>query len=439
MIHATDDALMLQAPDEPAKGGILRWLLAGTIALIPVQIETAFDLRFAPADLLLILALPLGLGVWRLNRSAWSVWHVAFLGLFIVSVFGKSLSGVVTQFDFVNKLGGLILLFSFYVCLTTLADGWGDLRWFLRVFVVSVTVLNAASCFAFLFCRYTGNDSPILMFLVSGNLDRLAGMLVDANAYGGLLAVAYAIALLANDKNKPLLPGWLRMLSLLSLSMGLLLTSSRSAWIGFVFLMAFGVLQNPRLLIFIPIMIAAGLAAVAYSMGPEGFEEMLMVSSRQNTFDERVEINHNAWQMFLEHPWFGGGIGAFVEEHNILVHNSSMWFLAEFGGVGFAIFAGFMTWFGLKGLAAFRMASAGHRPLIAGLIASHLAMIGFSMGVEATYQRYWWLTMGLLAAAYTLALRDAKATEGASELASSRAGFDRLTKTASALREVAHE
>jgi putative inorganic carbon (HCO3(-)) transporter len=409
MIQPSDHTLAMSGCDEPVKGGLLRWVLAGAIAFLPVQLETVFDLRFAPSDLFLILAVLLGVFVWRGVRSAWSMWHVGLLGLFVIGVFVKSLFGTVTQFDFLQKLGGLILLFSFYVCLTTLADGWGDLRRFMRIFVISVTVQNSASCAAFLWCKYTGSDDPLLMMLLSGSVDRLAGMLVDPNAYGGLLTVAFAMALLGGDRRNPLLPRWLQIVSLLSLSIGLLLTSSRSAWIGCAFLMLFGVMQNPRLLVALPVLLATGLAAVAYSMGSDGFDEMLTISSRQNTIDERVEINRNAWQMFIDHPWFGGGIGAFVEEHDIIVHNSAMWFLAEFGGVGFVIFVGFIGWFCVKGIAAYRAASAGHRPVIAALIAGHLAMIGFSLGVEALYQRYWWVVMGLLASAYVLALRDARA------------------------------
>ena len=180
----------------------------------------------------------------------------------------------------------------------------------------------------------------------------------------------------------------------------------RSAWIGCACLVLFAVLQNPRMLVVICVMIAAGLAAVAYSVGPDGFEEMLTISSRQNTIDERVEISRNAVEMFLQHPWLGGGIGAIYDEHGIIVHNSALWFLAEFGAVGFAIFAAFIGWFCVKGFAAYRSVAARRRPLVAGLLAAHLAMMGFSLGVEALYQRYWWLVMGLLAAAYVLAVRD---------------------------------
>ena len=177
-MNHSNDALTMQGFEEPAKGGLLGWLLAAAIALLPVQLETAVDLRFAPSDLFLLLTAALGVGVWRGVRPAWSVWHGALLGLFFVWILVKCLTvGSVSQFDLVNKLGGLVLLFSFYVCLTTLADGWNDLRRFLRIFVVSVTLQNIAVCAAFLWCKYTEADNPWLMMLLSGNVERLAGML----------------------------------------------------------------------------------------------------------------------------------------------------------------------------------------------------------------------------------------------------------------------
>jgi hypothetical protein len=412
MIHHHDQHLAMGSPDRVSQGGLLCWLLAGAIVLLPVQIETPNDIRFAPSDLFLALTVMLGLGVWRGVPAAWSIWHVGLLSMFFTWVLAKCFhTGSIAQYELVNKLGGMTLLFSFYVCLTTLAESWPDLRWFLKLFVVSVTLQNAASCAAFLWVQYTGSDNVWLMFVLSGSVDRLAGMLVDPNAYGGLLTIAFAIALLCSAGKAPLLPGWFRALSLLTLAIGLFLTSSRSAWIGVAFLTLFGVIQNPRLLLVIPIMLGTGLVAVTYSMSSSGFETMLTISSRQNTIDDRVEINQNAWQMFRDNPIFGGGIGNFYERHNIIVHNSAMWFLAEFGIVGFMVFAGFIGWFCFKGISAYRVAGARQRPIVAGLMAAHLAMMGFSLGVEALYQRYWWLVMGLLASAYTLAIRDAVPVE----------------------------
>ncbi len=405
MSQTASDILTAPQATDTAGKALLRWLLVGYLVCMPIQIETPFDIRFAPSDLFLLPALLLGLRVWRIGGPAWSPWHVGLLGLFLVWTLAKILvTGSVTQYILLNKMGGIVLLFAFYVCFTSLTDSWEDLRWFLKAFVLSVVVLNTASAAAFLWCGYTGSTNPLFQFLISGGVDRLAGMLVDPNAYGGLLTVAYAILLLDGDSERPLLSRCLRLLGLVSLSAGLMLTSSRSAWIGFAVLTLVGAARNPRLLLLVLVMAAVGVAAVAYSAGEEGFESLLATSSRRDTIDERLEINRNALQMFLEHPGFGAGIGSYYEEYDIIVHNSALWFLAEFGAVGgFTAFAGFALWFLVTGVQVYRRVGAGRQPLVVGLVAAHLAMMGFSLGVEAFYQRYWWLVLAALGSAATVA------------------------------------
>jgi O-antigen ligase len=233
-------------------------------------------------------------------------------------------------------------------------------------------------------------------------------MLVDANAYGGLLAVAFSIVLLGGNSQKPLLVGWVRTACLLSLSIGLLLTSSRSAWVGIAFISLYAGFRSPRLMLLIVLIAISGIGMIAFFLSSDSFEQFVTLSSRQNTIEERVEIINDAWDMFRYNPAFGAGLGSYFEEHGIIVHNSAMWFLVEFGVIGLLVFLGFMSSFIIKGVAAFQTAPSEHQSLIAGLIAAHLAMLGISLGIEATYQRHWWLVMSLLGASYTLAIRDTK-------------------------------
>ena len=39
------------------------------------------------------------------------------------------------------------------------------------------------------------------------------------------------------------------------------------------------------------------------------------------------------------------------------------------------------------------------------LLLAHTAMFGLAMGIEAFYQRHWWLVLGLIASSYSLTLR----------------------------------
>jgi putative inorganic carbon (HCO3(-)) transporter len=41
------------------------------------------------------------------------------------------------------------------------------------------------------------------------------------------------------------------------------------------------------------------------------------------------------------------------------------------------------------------------------LLLAHAAMLGVAMGIEAFYQRHWWLVFSLIASSYSLTLRTA--------------------------------
>lgn len=402
-------------PVNPMSSKMLLGLLSVVIVLLPVQFEVKSDLRIAPGDLVLAATVLLGIFFWRLIPSTWSMWHVGLLSMFFLHlVFKVMRTSAFTQGDLVQKMGGLVVLNCLFVCISSLSFSWGNIRWLLKVFVVSVTLQNTVNCAAFLLCRATGNEHPVLMMLLSRSTERLAGMLVDANAYGGLLAVAFSIVLLGGNSKKPLLAGWLRTACLLSLSIGLLLTSSRSAWVGIAFITMYAGIRSPRLMLLIVLIAITGIGMIAFFLSAESFEQFITLSSRQNTIEERVEIIDDAWEMFSYNPAFGAGLGAYFEEHGIIVHNSAMWFLVEFGVIGLIVFIGFMSSFIMKGVAAFRTAPTDHQSLIAGLIAAHLAMLGISLGIEATYQRHWWMVMSLLGASYTLSLQDTK-NENSSE------------------------
>jgi O-antigen ligase len=132
------------------------------------------------------------------------------------------------------------------------------------------------------------------------------------------------------------------------------------------------------------------------------FQEM---ASRPKQVQGRFDLIHDALQAFARHPIFGGGIGSFRLGEGEIAHNSAMWFLADFGIVGLTALLGFLGWFFLKGWFAYRFAPVREQALVLGLLLAHTAMFGLAMGIEAFYQRHWWLVMGLIASSYSLTLR----------------------------------
>lgn len=404
---------------EQQSGGLLRWLLLGYVACLPIQVELPPPvlIRFGPSDLFLVAAVLLGIAQLRVRARAWSVWHVALLVTILFSTAAVAVTtGGLSTFALLNKTVGILVLFTLYLCVTSLPANWDILRGLLRAFAASVVVLNTVCVAAFLWCVYSGRSEQegLLGILLSGNVDRLAGMLVNPNAYGSLLTVAYGILLLGLGPAPSSFWRGMRILGILSLSIGLVLTSSRSAWAGFFFLTLFASWRKPSMIWLVPVMVAAGVASIVYFAGSEFADDFTTRSLREHTIEARLAQNEEALRMFEEHPVFGSGIGTFREtyETGLPIHNTALWFLTELGLVGFGLFLGFAGWFCAAGFAAYRLADVRFKSLAAGLLGGHLAMIGFSIGCEAFYQRHWWLVMGLIALAYSAARQQAGASAG---------------------------
>ncbi|GIX09775.1 O-antigen ligase family protein [Elioraea sp.] len=116
---------------------------------------------------------------------------------------------------------------------------------------------------------------------------------------------------------------------------------------------------------------------------------------------ERWESLMRGLGLWLDHPLFGAGLGAFVHGHLVetgtllVIHNTLLWLLAEFGAVGT------LPWLGLflgAVLVALRhLDAAGSRWAVA-----LLGVLGcfalFSLVHDILYQRVLWLLLGALLA-----------------------------------------
>ena len=90
------------------------------------------------------------------------------------------------------------------------------------------------------------------------------------------------------------------------------------------------------------------------------------------------------------------------------VHNTAVWFLADFGIAGLAALLGFLGWFLIASWSAYRHAPVDQKPVVLALMMGHALMLGLSMGIEAFYQRHWWLVLALIASSLAIAGRQAR-------------------------------
>jgi O-antigen ligase len=382
--------------------GVLGLLVAGYVMLLPYQFEVGDGLNFAPADCVLALVLVLAAAQLIYRREAWSAWHYAIMLIFALGSFVASVRlGTLNRYELLNKDAGLLLPFLSYAAITSLVAKWADLRQVLRIFALSSVLQNIVAVGAFFAMYFFGIINPFVRY--EGL--RLSGVLLDPNAYGGFLVVTLVVVEAASSGPDPLFRKPMLWLSRLTLVPGILFTFSRSAWLALALSLIVFVALRPRTagrLILTSVLAAPCLLLVLGTRFVPIFEAM---ASRPKQVEGRFELIRDALAAFAQHPLFGGGIGSFRLSEGEIAHNSAMWFLADFGILGLAVFLGFLGWFFVKGWYAYRYAPASEQPVALALLLAHTAMLGLAMGIEAFYQRHWWMVFGLITSAYSLTLR----------------------------------
>ncbi|HVW11018.1 MAG TPA: O-antigen ligase family protein [Bryobacteraceae bacterium] len=405
-IYVNEGFLPAQARVRPAvavQNRPLVWLMSLYIFFFPVQFP-AGSVNIAPSDLFLALALILCLFRLRFIPAAWSLAHAAlmlvFLGAAGVSVY---LHGTMSSYVTV-KIVGLLMLFASYLCLTSAADTWIEIRRFMRIFIVAVSI----HCLISVVALKAGYSAAWLNY---GNV-RVSGMYLDPNAFGGLVLVALLMQTGSYMGGRAAVPGLLGGAVSIALIAGLFFTLSRSAWIGFTFGFILISFLRPRLWVIsavVALAVTGGTYLWIQSHLNAKNEELI---ARQDTAMERVEQIRQAIPMFVSHPIRGVGLGEFdlrsdpAGYHPLIIHNTTVWILTELGLTGFTIYVAFIVWFFRRGSAALKQADVQAKPLVVGLLGAHAGMLGLSTGIEVLYQRHWWLVMALLACVAIAAARD---------------------------------
>jgi putative inorganic carbon (HCO3(-)) transporter len=372
------------------------WVLA-YVALLPYQYALHARFRLGIADVCVFIYLLLRASHLRIRRQAWSVWHVGLVLLFALGLFvAASRRGNLSQYEFLNKGVGLLILVATYAMITTEVEDWRQLRKVLRVFVLGVSFQNVFALAALLGSYLFGLQFSWLNY---GN-ERLSGMLYDPNAYGGLLVAALACNMVGSSGAIPVTRGWLRVFCDLTLVLGIAFTFSRTAWMalaaGWIAYLVFRPKPALKMLAVTSTCVPVILVFIALGLLSPG-----KMVDRPDTIEQRMGLIDDSLAQFQQHPIVGMGLGGFRDSEGIIVHNTPLWFLVDFGMVGLGVFGGLMAWMYLVGFRTYAAAAADAKPYVLSLVVAHSAMLGLSMGIEGFYQRHWWLCFALIAAART--------------------------------------
>ncbi|MCK9389922.1 MAG: lysylphosphatidylglycerol synthase domain-containing protein, partial [Sulfuritalea sp.] len=337
-------------------------------------------------------------------------WRVGYINLFAAIatlalafslLLGASRFGW-TNWALVNRFLGWFVLLAF-AATGALITSVGGARAF-RIFVLTYVGASAGVMLVetgLIYMRAIG--VPHLEGLVwPGNLQAFAQN-HNFFAFQLLMAAAGALVMLRDER--------LRKPFLVLLLVTVWFAGSRSGWGALVCLLGAGVylgIAKPRE-IFIGTGIAVILVAAAILLSTHDVAELLsaglggadgrmapnIVLSGVST-QERLVTLIGGWQLFLEYPIFGAGLGAFRNQMilstsgiPLVVHSTALWLLAELGLIGFLVFAvpGAYVW-----ITEWRCA---RREQAAAVIA--LCFVGFAVmsgPADMVYQRTFWLMAG---------------------------------------------
>jgi len=367
--------------------------------LLPIQISIGSDLRLAPSDAFLLAYVLIRLSRFTTPRFAWSVWHAVILFSLSIGAVVTALQGDLSFYVVVQKGIGVLTLYLAYASVVDFCRSLDRVVWLCQVFLWGV-LLNLIVA---LVALYGANAGLFDLSFVNFEGVRLAGFLVDPNAFGGLLATAVALHFLPAAADVRLLPRNASRVMSIALPVGLVLTFSRSAWIGAAgviltgaWLFGYPLVRNMAKLggAFVVVLLVATAAVLPHA-------DTLV--KRGDQVESRFSILSQASEDFSTNPITGIGLGESIERHGVQIHNTTVAFLVELGPFGLIALIGLLSWFASH---AFRISRSRDRIAHAiggGLLAAHVGMFGVSLGIDAFYQRHWWLILGLIGAMVAIA------------------------------------
>jgi hypothetical protein len=314
-----------------------------------------------------------------------------FLGLMSIVVVLSFLHGVWlfgwTSWAFTNRLFGWLVLISYAATGALLVQraGTPGLRLLLRTFVVSGVAI-AALGLAAITAAFSG--APIGSFLDY----RLDGFAQNANAFAFQLLLVIAAIVALGD-------GWRARVAMGVAFATIYFSVSRVGEATLVVLCLAALLfrfLSVRALVASLAFACTVVAAIRLLPAPPGV--LWYVADPHYGFSDSEHLVSivAGVRMFLEHPVFGAGLGAFIRSHltadgrHLIIHSTPLWLLAEMGIVGFLAFAVPCLLLLFRELRGFRHADMAGRLLLLSLIAFG-AMSQFH---ELLYQRALWLLLG---------------------------------------------
>jgi hypothetical protein len=360
----------------PIRSGLLNVNLADPVAMLAgvLFVLQAIKQRQLPqwrvgylnlsvAAATVVLSGSLLLGAYRFGWTDWALVN-RFFGWFILLAFAATGALIVTA-------GGRD---AFKIILLTYAGAAAAVA-LLEIILVLVSALGVSLPPALIIPR------SIVAFSQNHNFF----------AFQLLMAMAAALVLVRGRNLRILL--WTVMLA------AFWFTGSRTGWISIACVLATSIYLRAAPIREIAMsIICAGciIMIMAILQTTSGALEYIQIVPSSASTHERIITIIGGWNLFIAHPIFGAGLGAFRNEHilaasgiPLVIHSTAFWLLAELGLVGFltfsvpAVYVWATEWF-----------HARHQPESAVITLCFVALAVMSAPADMFYQRTFWLLIG---------------------------------------------
>ena len=352
-------------------------------------------------------------------KNVWKIQgiNVALIGITVVMglafLHGWAMFGV-TEWALYNRLVGWFLLLCYLLTGALIARSVGSigLHAIARVYFVSCAVIIILEIVLRLGASAMGLDYE--NFYTDRVYSSFSGMIGNPNAFGLQLVLATSLGLSGQYFWVGRNSSTIQHTFLGIIFAGILFTGSRASALALIIIVC-GALLLRRINIrqlrstvgvgLIVVLLVFGANYISMSSGgaKSGVDPQEFFSPEYVGFVhmDRWESMVVGWEMFVSHPIFGAGLGAYMEDHlkrrgtPHVIHSSYLWLLAEFGIVGFIAFltvpANVVQWIWRNWVGRWEW----DWTIIAGI--GCLVTFGLmSLVHELVYQRIVWFMCGIL-------------------------------------------
>lgn len=366
---------------------------------VPISSGTLLNVNLADPVVILGGALLVLKAVRERSLPHWRFSHfyaalVATTAVLVISLLLGAARFGWTEWAVVNRFLGWFVLLSYLATASLVVRKGGEpaFRMLLLTYAAASAVVAALEIGLVVLDQLGMQWLPVIP-------TQIQGFAQNRNSFALQLLMAIAAAMVA-------VRGTAQRIALLALPMaGLWFCGSRSGWIALAFLIAAGLSTRAArwreiaVAVAIVAMLVAGvwLAGVAgQGVAGQGVAGPLLppILPTESSTQERLVSLTGGWQMFLEHPILGAGLGAFKNQTTnsglaLVIHSTPLWLLAESGLVGFLVFAVPALYLLVSQFVRARD-DAGARLLVLCLVAFGV----MAMPADMLYQRAFWLLLG---------------------------------------------